>query len=116
MERKTRERPKWQLDDVVIEFDSRVMEIVQAVDDQDGDERSRCADQRPRQRENRGESDHDRDLRRGVIGDIGAKEPVHGFDQPPRQGRQLVITKLPFAAVDKRFDQIERQIRVNERR
>ena len=87
MKRKTRERPKWQLDDVVIEFDSGVLKIVQAVDDQDGDERPRRADQRPRQRENRGESDHDRDLGGSVISDIGAKKPVHGFDQPPRQGR-----------------------------
>jgi hypothetical protein len=51
-----------------------------------------------------------------VIGEIVAHQPVGDFDQPPGQRRQLVVAELPFAAVQQRFDQIERQVGVEQAR
>ena len=72
------------------------------------------ADQRPRRCPDQREGDDDHDLGQGVIGDVGAEQPVHDFDQPPRQRRQLVGAEHPFAAVGERLDQIERQIGVKQ--
>ena len=59
---------------------------------------------------------HHRDLRQQVIGEVVADQPVGDLDQPPGQRRQLVVAELPFAAVDQRLDQVERQIGVEQRR
>ncbi len=42
------QRPERQLDDVMIEFHRRVLEVMHAVDDQHGNERAGRADQWPR--------------------------------------------------------------------
>jgi hypothetical protein len=64
----------------VIEFDRRVLKIVQAVNDQDGDKRARRTDKRFRQRENRSETDDDRNLCRRIVGNVGTDDPVLDFD------------------------------------
>ena len=110
------ERPERQLDDVVIELGGGVMEVVQAIEDQDGDQRADRADQRTRgQPDQRERGDH-RELRQRVIGGVEPDQPVQQLDQPPRQRRQLVVAELPFAAIGQRLDQIERQIGIEQRR
>ena len=52
------ERPERQLDHVVIELHRRVLKIMHAVDDQDGDQRAGGADQRPRRGEDEDKGDH----------------------------------------------------------
>ena len=116
MEGETGERPERQLDYVVIELGGGEIEVVHTVDDQDCDQRPERANERARGLPHEDEGDDDDRLGEGVIGGIDAKHPVDDLDQPPRQRRQFVITELPFAAVDEGFDQIERQIGVNERR
>ncbi len=114
--REARQRPERQLNDIVIELHRRVLKVMQAVDDQHGDERAARSDQRPRGRiDQRKCSDH-HDLGQRVIGGIHAEQPVHDFNEPPRQRRQLVGAEHPFAAVGQRLDQIERQVGVEERR
>ena len=111
------ERPERQLNDVVIEFHRRVLEVMQAVDDQHGNERAasrrRAAApwRRPAQRRRTTTACGQR-----VIGDVRAEYPVHDLNQPPRQRRQLVGAELPFAAVGERLDEVERQIGVKQRR
>ena len=116
MKRVAGQRPERQLNDVVIEFHRRVLEIMHAVDDQDGNERADRADQRPRRGKDQGKGDHHRGLRQRVIGGVGAEQPMGDLDQPPRQRRQLVVAKLPFAAVGQGLDEVERQIGVKQRR
>ncbi len=89
---------------------------MQAIDDEDGDERAGRADERPRRREDQRKRGNNDDLGQRVIGDVGAEQAVHDLDQPPRQRRQLVGAERPFAAVSERLDQIERQIGVKHRR
>ena len=67
------QRPERQLNDVVIEFHRRVLEIMHAVDDEHGNERAGCADQRPRRGKDQGKGDDDRGLRQGVIGGVDAE-------------------------------------------
>ncbi len=110
------QRPERQLDDVVIEFHRRVLEIMHAVDNEHGDERAGCADERPRRGKDQGKGDDDRGLRQGVIGGVHPKAAVHDLDQPPRQRRQLVGTERPFAAVGQGLDEIERQVGVKQAR
>ena len=102
--------------DVVVELVGGVVEVVQPVDDEHGNERADAAEQRPRHGEDRGEGRDHRDLRQQVIGEVVPDQPVGGLGQPPRQRRQLVVAELPFAAVDQRLDQVERQIGVEQRR
>ena len=116
VEGKAGQRPERQLDDVVVELGGGVVEVVQAVDDEHGRERAQRPDQRPRRAVNQGESRHHRDLRQQVIGKVMTDGHERDLDQPPRQGRQLVVAELPFAAVDQRLDQVERQIGVKQRR
>ena len=85
LEGKAGERPERQLDDVVVELGGGVIEVVQAVDDQHGDQRPARAGERPRQRENRGQGRPHRDLRQQVIGEVMTDQPVDTFDEPPRQ-------------------------------
>ncbi len=89
---------------------------MQPVDDQHRDQRAHGADQRPGQREDKRKSCNDRDLRQQVIEQVRTERLPARFGEPPRQRRQLVITKLPFAAIDQRFDQIERQVAEEQRR
>ena len=91
--------PEWELDDVVVEFHRRVLEIVHAIDDQHGDQRAGHADQLACRRPDRDEGNNHGDLRQRVIGGVGVEDAVHDFDQPPWQWRQLVVTELPFPAV-----------------
>ena len=93
------ERPQRQLDHVVIELGGGVMEVVQAIDDEHGDQRADGADQRTRGQPDRRKGADHRELRQRVVGGVVAHEPVHELDQPPGQRRQLVIAELPFAAV-----------------
>ena len=67
------QRPERQLDDVVIEFHGGVLEIMHAVDDEHGNERAGCADERPRGGEHQGKGDDHRSLRHGVIGGVDAE-------------------------------------------
>jgi len=115
VKRITGQRPKRQLNDVVIELCRRVLEVMQAIDDQHGEERAGGADQRPRRGKNERKSNDDRCLCRSVVGDIGTEYAVHDLDQPPRQRRQLVGAELPFWAVSKGFDEIEGKVGVKER-
>ena len=110
------QRPERQLDDVVIELHRRVLEVMHAVDDQHGNERAGRSDQRPCRRPHRDEGDDHRRLRQRVIGGVGAERPVHDLNQPPRQRRQLVVAELPLAAIGQRFDQVERQVGVEQGR
>ena len=108
------QRPERQLDDVMIEFHRRVLEVVHAVDDQHGNERAGRAHQWPRGGKDQREGDDDGGLRQSVIGRVDAKVAVHDFDEPPRQRRQLVGAERPFPAVGHGLDEIERQIGVEE--
>ncbi len=83
----TGQRPERQLNDVVIKFHRRVLEIMQPVDNQDADQCAYRADEPPRQGKNQGKSDEHRRLRSGVIGDIGAEHAMHRLNQPPWQRR-----------------------------
>ena len=64
------ERPQRQLDDVVIELGGGEMEVVQAIEDEHGDQRADRADQRTRGQPNRGKGADDRDLRQRVVGGL----------------------------------------------
>ena len=108
------ERPERQLNDIVIEFDRRVLKIVQAVDDQHGNKRASRADERSRGSPDRRKGYDHRDLRQRVIRGVRAEQPIHDLDQPPRQRRQLVVADLPFAAIGERLDEIERQVGIEE--
>ena len=116
VEGKAGQCPERQLDDVVIELGGRVVEVVQAVDDEHGDQRADGAGERPRGQEDQPQRRHHGGLRQQVVSEVVADEPVHDLDQPPGQRRQLVVTELPFAAVGQRLDQIERQIGVKQGR
>ncbi len=111
-----RQRPKRQLGDVVIELHRRVLKVVHAVDDEDGNERTGGADERACRGEDQGKGDHHAGLRQRVIGNIRAEQPVRDLDKPPRQRRQLVVAELPLAAIGQGLDEVERQIGVKERR
>ena len=113
---KAGQRPERQLDDVVIEFCGRVAEVVQAVDDEDGDQRADGTGDRSRGQENQPQRRHHGGLRQQIVSEVVAGEPVHDLDQPPGQRRQLVVTELPFAAICQRLDEIERQIGVKQGR
>ena len=113
---KARQRPERQLDHVVVEFGGGVIEVVQPVDDEDGNQRAERTDQRPRGEKNEGKSGHHRDLRQEVIGEVMTDGQVCDLHQPPGQRREFVVAELPFAAVHQRLDQIERQIGVKQRR
>ena len=110
------ERPERQLDHVVIELGGGVVEVMQPVDDQDRHQRAARADERQRGPPHDGKGRDDRDLRHDIVGGVDSDQPVDDLDQPPRQRRQLVVAQLPFAAVGQRLDQIERQIRIEDRR
>ena len=110
------QRPERQLNDVVIELGGGVMKVMQAVDDQHRDQRAARADQRNAVSQTDREGRDHRDLRQRVVGGIDPDEPVGDLDQPPGQRRQLVVAQLPFAAVGQRLDQIERQVRIEQRR
>ena len=108
------ERPQRQLDHVVIELGGREVEVVQAVENEDCDQRANGADQRTRgQPDHREGADH-RDLRQRVIRSVQIHDLVNQLDQPPRQRRQLVIAKLPFAPVGERLDEVERQVGIEQ--
>jgi len=87
-----------------------------AVEDEHGDERADRADQRPRRRPHQREGGEHRELRERVKGDVDADRAVDELDHPPRQRRQLVVAELPLAPVGQRFDEIERQIGIDQRR
>ena len=53
----TGQRPERQLNDIVIKFHRRVLEIMQPVDNQDADQGADRADEPPRQGENQRKSD-----------------------------------------------------------
>ena len=110
------ERPQRQLDHVVIELGGGEMEVVHAVENEDGDERADGAHQRASGQPNHRKGRHHRDLRQRVVGGVDPDHPVDEFHQPPRQRRQLVVTELPFAAIGQRLDEIERQIGIEQRR
>ena len=63
------QRPERQLDHVVIELGRRVMEVVQAIDDQDRDQRAARADERQRRQPDRRESGDHRNLRQRIVSD-----------------------------------------------
>ncbi len=102
------ERPQRQLNDIVIEFGGGEMEIMQAVENEHGDQRADGADQLASRQPNRDKGQRHRDLRQRVVGGIDADRAVDDLDQPPRQRRQLVIAELPLAAIGQRLDQVER--------
>ena len=112
------QRPERQLDDVVIELGRRVLEVVQAVDDQDRDQRAARADQRQRRHPDQREGGDDRGLRQRVVGSVGAEHPVRrprsattaaaaacrsrvairGRRSAPRSGRAAGSDRAPPAA------------------
>ena len=110
------ERPERQLDHVVIELGGGVVEVMQAVENEDGNQRANGADERTRGQPHHREGPDHRDLRQRVICGVHAHQLVNQLDQPPWQWRQLVITKLPFAPIGKRFDEVERQVGIEQRR
>ena len=116
MKREAGQRPERQLHDVVIEFRGRVLKVMQAIDDQNRDQRARRPDQRPRGRVDQCKCGDDHDFGERVIRGIHAEYSIHDFDQPPRQRRQLVGAEHPFPAVGQCLDQIERQIGIEHRR
>ena len=63
MEAVTGQRPERQLNDVVIEFYGRVLEIMHAVDDEHRDQRSCCPDHPARRHKDQREGDDDDGLR-----------------------------------------------------
>ena len=77
------QRPKRQLNDVVVEFDSRVLEIMQAIDDQHGNQRAGRADNRACCNEHQSKGDDHRGLRQRVIGDVRADHAIRDLNEPP---------------------------------
>jgi hypothetical protein len=112
MERDPGQRPERQLDHVVIELRGGEIEIMQPVNDQHRDQRTERPDQPPRQHPDQAERRHHRDLGHQIEGRVGSEQPIDPLDQPPGQGRQLVVAELPFAAVGQRLDQVERKVGV----
>ena len=100
----------------MIELGGCVVEVVQAVDNQHGGERAERAGERSRRQVHDGKTRHHRDLRQQIIGEVVPDQLVGDLHQPPGQRRQLVVAELPFAAVDQRLDQVERQIGVEQSR
>src|SRR5499427_7296375 len=112
MEGKAGERPERELDHVVIELGRGEIEIVQAVDDQHGGERTGGADEPPRQNPHQRKGGEHRDLGNQVVDRVDPDQPIRDLDQPPGKRRQLVVAELPFPAIGQRLDQVERQVGV----
>ncbi len=74
------QRPERQLNDVVIEFDRGVLEIMQAIDDQHGNERAGCADNGACGDEYQSKGDDHRGLRQRVIGGVRADGAMGDLD------------------------------------
>ena len=112
----TGQRPERKLNDVVIEFHRREIEIMHAVDDQHRDERAGRADDRQRRHIDKSKTRADDELGEEIIGEVAPDQPVDDLDHPPGQRRQLVMAQLPFAPIDQRLDQIERKIGIEDGR
>ena len=108
------ERPERQLNDVMIEFHRRVLEIMQAVDDQHGDECAGRANKRPRGSKDQAKATTWRPAPARNRRRLAPNSRCDDLDQPPRQRRQLVVAELPFSAVGQRLDEIERQVGVEQ--
>ena len=78
------QRPKRQLNDVVIEFDCGVLEIMQAIDDQHGNKGAGRADNGACGDEHQGKGDDHRSLRQRVVGGVRADRAMRDLNEPPR--------------------------------
>src|SRR6266516_2216247 len=100
----------------MIELRSGVVKIMQAIDDQHGEDCANVANQRSRGEKYDSECRNHGKLGERVIRGFVADEPIDDLNEPPRQRWQLVVAELPFAPIGERLDEIERQVGIKEGR